>query len=127
VVQTTCSSHSFNSRSILSYMTFLAMKSSIFSMALSAHSGPWILIQFRNLFTQTVGLLGRGISPLQYRTTQTQNKRIHTTNVHALSGIRTHATSVRASEDSSYLRPRGYSDRLLFQLGIQIRYQPTVP
>jgi hypothetical protein len=31
--------------------------------------------------------------------------------IHALSGIRTHDPSVRASEDSSCLRPRGYCDR----------------
>jgi hypothetical protein len=44
-----------------------------FSMALPAHSGPWPLIQFRNHFSQTTGLLGRVISPLlrslpKYRT-----------------------------------------------------------
>jgi hypothetical protein len=32
--------------------------------------------------------------------------------LHTLSGIRTHDPSVLASEDSSCLRPRGYSDRL---------------
>jgi hypothetical protein len=47
----------------------------------------------------------------KYRTTQTQNKRIHTPNIHALSGIRIHDHSVRASEDSSCLRPLGYHDR----------------
>jgi hypothetical protein len=31
--------------------------------------------------------------------TQTQNQHIHTPNIHALSGIRTHDPSVRASED----------------------------
>jgi hypothetical protein len=36
-----------------------------FSMALRAHSGPRPLIQFRNHFSQTVGLLGRVISPSQ--------------------------------------------------------------
>jgi hypothetical protein len=45
---------------------------------------------------------------------QTQNKhiRLYTPNIHALSGIRTHDHSVRASEDSSCLRPLGYCDRL---------------
>jgi hypothetical protein len=47
------------------------------------------------------------------RTTQTQNKHIHTQNIHALSGIRTHDHGVRANEDSSYLRPRGCCDRLV--------------
>jgi hypothetical protein len=36
-------------------------------MALSAHSAPWTLIQFRNHFSQSVGLLGRVISPSQGR------------------------------------------------------------
>jgi hypothetical protein len=45
-----------------------------------------------------------------YRTTQTQNKHIHTPNIHAFSGIRTHDPSVRASEDSSCFRQRGYCD-----------------
>jgi hypothetical protein len=49
----------------------------------------------------------------KHRTTQTQNKRIHTRNNHAPSGIRTRDPSVRASEDSSCLRPLGYCDRLL--------------
>jgi hypothetical protein len=39
----------------------------LFSMALLAHSGPRPLIYFRNHFSQTVGLLGRGISPSQGR------------------------------------------------------------
>jgi hypothetical protein len=43
-----------------------------------------------------------------HRRTQTQNKRKH---IHALSGIRTHNPSVRASEDSSCHRPRGHCDR----------------
>jgi hypothetical protein len=55
-----------------------------------------------------------------HRTTQTQNKR---TDIHVLSGIRTHDSSVQASKDSSYLRPRGHCDRqaasylTLFYLG----------
>jgi hypothetical protein len=47
----------------------------------------------------------------KYRTAQTQNKRAHTRNIHAVNGNRTHDHSVRASEDSSYLRPLGYRDR----------------
>jgi hypothetical protein len=35
----------------------------------------------------------------------------HNTDIHALSGILTHDPSVRASEDSSCLRPRGHCDR----------------
>jgi hypothetical protein len=47
----------------------------------------------------------------KYRTTQTQNKHIHTLNIHALCEIRTHDPSFRASEDSSCLRPLSYCDR----------------
>jgi hypothetical protein len=86
-----------------------------FPMALSALSGPRPLIQFRNHFSHAVGFLGRVISSSQglYLNTgqHKQNKSIHTPNIHSLSGIRTHDPSVRASEDSSCLRPRGYRDR----------------
>jgi hypothetical protein len=50
--------------------------------------------RFLELFRQTVGLLGRAISPSQglylHRTTQYRKTRI---NIHALSGIRTHGPS----------------------------------
>jgi hypothetical protein len=36
---------------------------------------------------------------------------MHTSSIHALSGIRTPGPSVRASEGTSVLRPRGYCDR----------------
>jgi hypothetical protein len=52
----------------------------------------------------------------KHTTAQTQNKHIHTPNIHALSGIRTQDPSVRASEDSSCLRPLGYCDRQLYLL-----------
>jgi hypothetical protein len=91
-------------------------------MALPAHSGSRPLIQFRNHFSQMVGLLGWGISPSQGRYLNTgqhrQNKRIHISNIHALSGIRTHDPSVRASEESSWLRSRGYCDRPDFPNGV---------
>jgi hypothetical protein len=79
-----------------------------FTLALPAQSGPWLLIQFSDQL---------GSRPLPRRKrTQTQNKRIYTPNVHALSGIRTHDPSIRASEDSSCLRPRGHYDRLWKEL-----------
>jgi hypothetical protein len=90
---------------------------SFFTMALPAYSGPRPLIQFRNHFSQTVGLLGRVISPLQGRYlltgqhTHTHRINAHT-NIHAMNGIRTHDPRVRSREDSSYLRPRGYCDQL---------------
>jgi hypothetical protein len=84
-------------------------------MALSAHSGPWPLIEFRNHISQMVGLLGRGISPSQGRylnTGQYKYKMNPHSDIYAFSGIRTHDPSVRESEDGSYLRPRGCCDRL---------------
>jgi hypothetical protein len=49
----------------------------------------------------------------KHRTTQTQNKHINTPNSHALSGIRTHDPSFRASENSScLLRPLGYCETM---------------
>jgi hypothetical protein len=48
----------------------------------------------------------------KHRTAQIQIKHIHTPDIHALSGIRTHDSSVRASECSLCLRLRGYCDRL---------------
>jgi hypothetical protein len=51
-----------------------------------------------------------------HRTTQTQNKRIHTPNIHALCWIRTHDPGFRTSEDSTCLRPLGYRDRPLKHL-----------
>jgi hypothetical protein len=88
-----------------------------FSMALPAHSGPWPLIQFRNHFYtdgRTPWTSDQPVArPLPKHTTkQTQNKRIHTPNIHASSRNRAHDPSGRASEDSSCLRPRGYCDRL---------------
>jgi hypothetical protein len=82
-----------------------------FSMALPAHSGSWPRIQFRNHFSQTVGLLGWVISPSQGLYLNTGQHKL-TPNIHALSGIRTHDPSVRANADSSCFRPRGYCDRL---------------
>jgi hypothetical protein len=69
--------------------------------------GPGLFFSFVIFFTQTVGLLGRGISPSQDRCLYTGQH----TDTHALSGIRTHDPSVRASEDSSCLRPHRYCGR----------------
>jgi hypothetical protein len=44
---------------------------------------------------------------------------MHTSNIHALSGIRTHGPGFRANEDSAWLRPLGYRDRII---PIQIYY-----
>jgi hypothetical protein len=67
--------------STLYYLILNIMDTDFFSMALPAHSGPRPLIQFRNHFSQSVGLLGRVISSSQGRYLHTgkhrQNKRIH--------------------------------------------------
>jgi hypothetical protein len=47
------------------------------------------------------------------------NKRIHTPNIHVLSGIRTHNHNFQASEDISRLTPRGYCDRHLIAIMLQ--------
>jgi hypothetical protein len=69
-------------------------------------------------YTQSVGLLQRGISPSQgrYLHTEQHKHRInaHNTDVPALSGNRAHDPSVRAGEDSSCLRPRGHCVRRCF-------------
>jgi hypothetical protein len=43
-----------------------------------------------------------------------QHKHRINANIHALSGIRTHDPSVRASENISCLRPRGHCDRPIY-------------
>jgi hypothetical protein len=75
--------------------------------ALAAFSVSWP-------YTRSVGLLGREIGPSQGLCLHTEQDKhrinAHNTDIHALSGIRTHDLSVRASEDSSCLRPRGHCD-----------------
>jgi hypothetical protein len=92
----------------------------VFFNGSSAHSGSRPLIQFRNHFSQTVGPLGRVISPSEGRYIRKgQHKHrinTYTANIHVLSGIQTHDPSVRASEDSSCLRPCGCCEWHLFSV-----------
>jgi hypothetical protein len=86
-------------------------------MAPQGFVGSWpLFFSVSWSYTQSVGLLGRGISPSQdlYLHTEQHKHRInaHNTDIHASSEIRTHDPSVRASEDSSCLRPRGHCDWL---------------
>jgi hypothetical protein len=67
-------------------------------MALEPFVGSCQLSQFLN----SGGFLGRGISP-------SQGRNLHT-DIHVLSGIRTHNPSFRATEDNSCPRPRGNCD-----------------
>jgi hypothetical protein len=77
--------------------------------------GPWSLLFSFIIILQTVEHLGRVISSSQgfYLNTgqHKQNKHIHTPNIQALCGIRTHDLSFRAIENSSCFRPLGYCDR----------------
>jgi hypothetical protein len=100
-----------------SISSLLFFNSVFFSMSLPAHSAPWPLIQFRNNFSQTVGLLGRVISPSQGRyLNKGQHK--HRINVYTRQtsmpwvGFAPTIPAARASEGSSCLRSRGYCDRL---------------
>jgi uncharacterized membrane protein len=78
---------------------------------------PGLYFSFVIFVTQTVGLLERVISPSQglYLYTRQHKRRINAhTDIHALSGIRIQDPSVRAAEDSSYLKQRGHRDRQCF-------------
>jgi hypothetical protein len=81
------------------YKTLRTPRPYFFSMALPAHSAPRPLIQLRNLFYTDGRTPWTSDQPVArplptHRTTQTQNKRIQTPNIHALSGIRSHDPSV---------------------------------
>jgi hypothetical protein len=98
-------------------------------MALPAHSEPWPLIQFRNHFSQTVGLLGRVISPSQglYLITGQYKHRIDGHKHPSLKWDSNPRSHVRAGEDCSCLRPRGHCDRprdhsLLINVQVSIGY-----
>jgi hypothetical protein len=76
--------------------------------------GLWILatLSVSSSYTQSVGLLERGVSPSQgrylYSTTQTQNN----ADIRAWSGIRTQDPSVGPGENILCLRPHGHCDRI---------------
>jgi hypothetical protein len=89
--------------SVSQCFTFVSIQS---SMTLQPFVGPWPFLQFRDLLYTDGKTPWTGDQPVArplptHRTTQTQNKRTQ-------SWIRTHDPSVRASEDSSCLRPRGH-------------------
>jgi hypothetical protein len=99
-------------------------------MALPTHSGPRSLIQFHKLSYTDGSTPWTSDQPLagllpKHRTTETQNKRIHTQNVHALSGMRTHDPSIQASENSSCFRPLANRDRQLTQMGSLKKHSPV--
>jgi hypothetical protein len=99
------------------YFTFYSF---IHQWLCSSLLGLGLFFSFVTFFTQTVGLLGRVISPSQchYLDTEQYKHRINVhTDIHALSAIRTHDPS----EDSSCPRPRGQCDRRTFGYSRNIR------
>jgi hypothetical protein len=84
--------------------------------ALQSFVGPWAAFSVYWSYTQLVGLRRRGISQLQGRYQHKTTHRInaHNTDINALSAIRTQNPSVRVSENSSWLRPRGHCDQLYY-------------
>jgi hypothetical protein len=100
----------------LSFIKLIAYKFwNFFQWLFQPIQGPGLLFSSVSFSTDgrtpwtSVQLVARPLP--KHRTTQTQNKLINTQNIHALSEIRTHSPSVRASEYSSFLRPYGYCDR----------------
>jgi hypothetical protein len=97
----------------LLHTVYSFIHSFIHSTVLQLFVEPWPLLQFRKFFYtggRTPWTSDQPIArPLpKHRTTQ---HRINT-HIHALSGIRTHDSSARASEDNSCFRPCGHCDRL---------------
>jgi hypothetical protein len=112
-------------RKKVEYYWFMPSSSSSSS---SSRISPLGLFRFRILFFETyefigqlVGLLGRGIGPMQglylHRTTQHRKTWTH---IHASSRIRTHDPSVRAAEDSTCLRPLGHWDQRVVYVTVGI-------
>jgi hypothetical protein len=79
---------------------------SVFLMALPAHSEPWTLIQFRNHFSQTLGLFGRVISPSQVlyiNTGKTIIEQTHTYTEHPCFEWDSNPRSQRPSERRQFM------------------------
>jgi hypothetical protein len=83
-------------------------------MAWQPFVGPCPLFQFLDLFTQSVGPLGQGISPSlgRYLHIGQHKRRIRVHRHPCFNGIRTLYPSVWADEDSSCLRLCDHFDRL---------------
>jgi hypothetical protein len=85
-------------------------------MALEPFVGPWLLFQFLNLYKvgRTPWMGDQPVArPMPTHRKYEHRINAHNPDIHALSGIQTHDLSVRASEDSSCLRPLGHCDRLI--------------
>jgi hypothetical protein len=87
------------------------------STALQPFVDPWPLLQFRNLFYADGRTPWTSDQPVasRYLHTGQHEYRINAhTDSHAFSGNRIDDSSVRASEDSSCLRPRGHCDWCIY-------------
>jgi hypothetical protein len=111
--------HNYRSENLKSYLCRSILSKTYFSFIHQWHYSPMLGLGLFFSFgippPQTVKLLGRVTSQSQgrYRHTGQHKHRINAhTDIHALSRIRTHYPSVRASEDSSCLTPHGHCDRL---------------
>jgi hypothetical protein len=106
--------------------TTRAMPELFFLMSLPAYWGPWPLIQFRNHFSQTVGLLGRVISPSQgnYLNTRKHKHRInaytHQTSTPSVGFESTLPASERAKTGHA-------SDRAATVTGVPELYRLKIP
>jgi hypothetical protein len=106
---------------ILSQVTI----SLIFFIGSTALVGPGCFFQSPDLFTidrapwTSDQLIARSLP--KHRTAQTHNKHIYTPNINALSGIRIHNHSDRASEDSSCLGLLGYRDQHISNYALKIK------
>jgi hypothetical protein len=90
-----------------------------FPVALQSFLDPGRLTyrRFLELFRHMVGLLGRVISPSQglylHRTAQHRKTR---TNIHVLSGIRTHDPSIQPAKTQASDRMATVTDKIKFKL-----------
>jgi hypothetical protein len=78
---------------------------SFFTSVFHNNENNWILDLRSALMLSNIVQTGSGVHPTSYPMSTGGS------DIHALSGIRTHDPNVRASEDSSCLRPRGRCDR----------------
>jgi hypothetical protein len=82
------------------------------SLLLQPYVGPWPLLQCHNLFYTDGRTPWTSDQPVSRPRTEQHKRRINAYTVtHNLSGIRTHNSRVRTSEDNSWFRPRGHRDR----------------
>jgi hypothetical protein len=99
--------------SVLSSTHPYAHPSTCLPVILQRFVGPWLLFQFLDLFTQSVWLLGREMSPSQGRYLHTGQHR-HRVNAYrhpCLKWDLNRHPSFLPGEDSSCLRPREHCDR----------------